>query len=109
MPKPEGLYSIGEMAVACGISINALRFYETKVLIKPAHTDPESGYRYYSRENLHRLRAMRPQVPDEQHSARKRQTRLGQGMHPLHGLYLLLPGRSHRIWEKELWETALSV
>lgn len=58
MPKPEGLYSIGEMAVACGISINALRFYETKVLIKPAHTDPESGYRYYSRENLHRLRAI---------------------------------------------------
>ena len=58
---------------------------------------------------LHRLRAMRPQVPDEQHSARKRQTRLGQGMHPLHGLYLLLPGRSHRIWEKEPRQTALSV
>jgi DNA-binding transcriptional MerR regulator len=25
-------------------------------LIKPAHTDPESGYRYYSRNNLLRLK-----------------------------------------------------
>ncbi|HBC95155.1 MAG TPA: hypothetical protein DCZ10_20245, partial [Pelotomaculum sp.] len=39
-------------------SINALRFYEAKGLLKPAYTDPESGYRYYSRENLHRLRTM---------------------------------------------------
>ena len=50
-------------------------------------------YRFFVKANafqassLHRLRAMRPQVPDEQHSARKRQTRLGQGMHPLHGLW----------------------
>ncbi len=58
MPKPEGLFPIGEIAAACGVSINALRFYETKALIKPAHTDPESGYRYYSRENLLRLRAI---------------------------------------------------
>ncbi|NLE25476.1 MAG: MerR family transcriptional regulator [Clostridiaceae bacterium] len=58
MPKPEGLFSIGEIATACGISINALRFYETKALIKPAHTDPDSGYRYYSRRNMLRLRAV---------------------------------------------------
>lgn len=56
MPKPEGLFSIGEIATTCGVSINALRFYETKALLKPTHTDPESGYRYYSRENLLRLR-----------------------------------------------------
>lgn len=58
MPKPEGLFSIGEIATACGVSINALRFYETKAIMKPAHTDPESGYRYYSRENLFRLRTI---------------------------------------------------
>ncbi len=58
MPKPEGLFSIGEIATACGISINTLRFYETKALIKPARIDPESGYRYYSRKNLLRLRAV---------------------------------------------------
>ncbi|MDD3168424.1 MAG: MerR family transcriptional regulator [Eubacteriales bacterium] len=56
MSKPEGLFSIGEIATACGVSINTLRFYETKALIKPARTDSESGYRYYSRENLLRLR-----------------------------------------------------
>lgn len=58
MPKPEGLFYIREIAAACGVSINALRFYETKGLLKPAYKDPESGYRYYSRENLHRLRTM---------------------------------------------------
>lgn len=58
MPKPEGLFSIGEIATVCGVSINALRFYEAKALIKPAHTDPESGYRYYSRKNLLRLRVI---------------------------------------------------
>lgn len=58
MPKPVGLFPIGWIAAACGISINALRFYETKALIKPAHTDPETGYRYYSRKNLLRLRTI---------------------------------------------------
>jgi len=56
MPKREGLFSIGEIAAACGVSINTLRFYETKALIKPAHTNAESGYRYYSRKNFIRLR-----------------------------------------------------
>lgn len=58
MPKPESLFYIREIAAACGVSINALRFYEAKGLLKPAYTDPKSGYRYYSRENLHRLRTM---------------------------------------------------
>jgi DNA-binding transcriptional MerR regulator len=58
VPKPEGLFSIGEIAAVCGVSIDTLRFYETKALISPAHTDPESGYRYYSRENLLRLRTI---------------------------------------------------
>jgi len=55
MPKPEGLFSIGEIAAVCEMSIDTLRFYETKALISPAHVDSESGYRYYSRENLLRL------------------------------------------------------
>ncbi|MPM43354.1 hypothetical protein SDC9_90027 [bioreactor metagenome] len=56
MPKPEGLFSIGEIAAVCDVSIDTLRFYETKALISPAYTDQETGYRYYSRENLLRLR-----------------------------------------------------
>ncbi|HWP79636.1 MAG TPA: MerR family transcriptional regulator [Candidatus Acidoferrum sp.] len=58
MPKPEGLFPIGEIAATCGLSVNALRFYESKQLARPAYTDPESGYRYYSREDLLRLRAI---------------------------------------------------
>lgn len=53
--KQDGLFSIGEIAVTCGISVNALRFYESKVLLIPAYTDPDSGYRYYSHQNLLRL------------------------------------------------------
>lgn len=58
MTKPICLYPISKIAHACGVSINALRFYETKGLLKPAYTAPDSGYRYYSRENLHRLRTI---------------------------------------------------
>lgn len=58
MSKPEGLFFIREIAVSCGLSINALRFYETKGLVEPAYIDPESGYRYYSRQNLLRLRTV---------------------------------------------------
>jgi DNA-binding transcriptional MerR regulator len=58
MAKPEGLFYIREIAAACGVSINALRFYEAKQLLQPAYRDPDSGYRYYSREDLLRLRAI---------------------------------------------------
>lgn len=58
MSKPAGLFSIGEIATVCSVSVDTLRFYEAKALIKPAHTDTESGYRYYSRENLLRLRTI---------------------------------------------------
>jgi DNA-binding transcriptional MerR regulator len=58
MPKPEGLFSIGEIAAVCGVSIDTLRFYETKALIAPSYVDPESGYRYYCWENLLRLRTI---------------------------------------------------
>ena len=58
MSKPANLFFIGEIAAVCSVSVDTLRFYETKALIKPAHIDTESGYRYYSRENLLRLRAI---------------------------------------------------
>ena len=58
MPKPKGLFSIGEIATVCTVSIDTLRFYETKAVINPAWIDPESGYRYYSRRNLLRLRTI---------------------------------------------------
>lgn len=58
MTKTQSLFPISKIARACGVSINALRFYEAKGLLIPAYTAPDSCYRYYSRENLHRLRAI---------------------------------------------------
>ncbi len=58
MPKPKGLFSIGQIASVCGVSLDTLRFYESKALIQPAHIDMKSGYRYYSLENLFRLRTI---------------------------------------------------
>ena len=49
----------------------------------------------YSEQQMRRLRSMRQSLPDEQHRAQGRQTFLGQGLHPLHGLHLLLPRRGH--------------
>lgn len=46
------LYKIGEISKACNISVKTLRYYEDFGLIKPAHTDIYSGYRYYSEENI---------------------------------------------------------
>lgn len=42
------LLSIGEMARLNRISIPTLRLYDKMGLLKPAHVDPETGYRYYS-------------------------------------------------------------
>ena len=51
-PKSE-LLSIGEMAKLTGAGIQALRYYERKNILKPAYTDPASGYRYYSYEQIY--------------------------------------------------------
>lgn len=44
------MFQIGELAKRCGVSTEALRFYEKNGLIKPA-TRNESGYRLYSDES----------------------------------------------------------
>jgi len=40
------------MSKLTGAGIHALRYYERKNLLKPAYTDPESGYRYYSIDQI---------------------------------------------------------
>jgi MerR family transcriptional activator of bmr gene len=42
------LYSIGQAAKLCDISIQTLRYYDKLNLIKPSETDKLTGYRYYS-------------------------------------------------------------
>lgn len=44
----ENLYSIGEVAKILGISVQSLRYYSNIGLLKPAYTNPETGYRYYA-------------------------------------------------------------
>lgn len=48
----KNLFSIGEMQRMTGVSVSALRFYSEMGLIKPAHVDENTGYRYYSYEHF---------------------------------------------------------
>ncbi|MFF2889817.1 MerR family transcriptional regulator [Paenibacillus sp. NPDC057967] len=48
------MYSIGQLSKKTGISIRALRYYDDLGLLKPAKV-AESGYRYYSNEEIRLL------------------------------------------------------
>lgn len=47
------LYSIGETAKIMGISTQTLRSYTNMDLVRPAVVNPQTGYRYYSYDQLH--------------------------------------------------------
>ena len=44
------LFKIGEVAKLFNISVSTLRYYEKLGLVMPEEVDPDTGYRYYSRE-----------------------------------------------------------
>ncbi len=48
----ENYLSIGEMAKIRGINVQSLRYYEKLGILIPAYINPESGYRYYSLEQI---------------------------------------------------------
>jgi DNA-binding transcriptional MerR regulator len=48
----EDLIPIGEFSAASRLSPKALRLYDENGLLPPARVDPDSGYRYYRREQL---------------------------------------------------------
>lgn len=52
------LLKIGEVADFFQISVKAVRIYEKKGIIEPAYVDPESGYRYYTPDQLHQMAAL---------------------------------------------------
>ena len=52
------LLKIGEVADFFNISVKAVRLYEKKGIIEPKWVDPESGYRYYTPDQLHQLGAL---------------------------------------------------
>jgi len=47
--------SIGEFSKICGVSTKTLRYYDEIGLINPDEINAESGYRYYSIEQLKRM------------------------------------------------------
>jgi len=46
------LLTIGEVANLMCISIHSIRYYERINILKPAFTDPDTGYRFYAFEQL---------------------------------------------------------
>jgi len=53
MSRENELLSIGEVAKLTGVSVQALRYYERKNIIKPIYTNADSGYRYYSPDQIY--------------------------------------------------------
>lgn len=52
------MFRIGEFAQIAQVSPRQLRHYDQLGLLRPSHTDPRSGYRYYSIRQLPRLNAI---------------------------------------------------
>jgi len=55
MKQKKKLLSIGEMAQISGVSIKSLRYYDRINILKPAFTDLDSGYRYYSFDQIYTI------------------------------------------------------
>ncbi|WP_426566611.1 MerR family transcriptional regulator [Angustibacter sp. McL0619] len=61
---PDELLTIGVLARRTGLTTKAIRHYHRVGLLHPAHVDPQTGYRYYTHQQLdiallvHRLRAV---------------------------------------------------
>lgn len=49
------MYGIGTVARLAQVSVRTLRHYDEIGLLRPAEVNPQTGYRYYSAEQLHRL------------------------------------------------------
>ena len=49
------MYRIGEFSKVTRLPVSALRYYSDCGLLPPATTDPDTGYRYYSADQLPRL------------------------------------------------------
>lgn len=56
---PHNHLSIGMFASAAQLSVKALRLYDRLGVLKPAYTDPSSGYRYYTTDQLDSARLIR--------------------------------------------------
>ena len=53
MSRRNNLLSIGDLSKLTGAGIKSLRYYERINVLKPAYVSPESGYRYYTLDQMH--------------------------------------------------------
>src|SRR5258708_9424704 len=49
------MFKISEFSQLSQVSVKTLRYYDQLGLLKPAHADSRTGYRYYTAEQLLRL------------------------------------------------------
>ncbi|HEY8420541.1 MAG TPA: MerR family transcriptional regulator [Thermoclostridium sp.] len=54
----ENLMRIGQIAAFFNVSVKAIRIYEKKGIIVPAKIDPDTGYRYYTADQVQTLAAL---------------------------------------------------
>jgi len=54
----EQFMRIGEIAAFFNVSVKAVRIYEKRGIIKPAKIDNETGYRYYTVDQVQQLNAL---------------------------------------------------
>lgn len=57
--KNESLFQIGEVAKALGVSRRMILNYEEQGLLTPDRKNPDSGFRYYSADNMVHIRLIR--------------------------------------------------
>lgn len=57
--EPQELLQIGQFAQVVQVSQKALRIYDQQGLLRPAYTDPDTGYRYYAPDQLPVARLIR--------------------------------------------------
>lgn len=53
---PDDLLSIGAVARASGLPVSALRYHDAAGVLRPAHVDPVTGYRWYTSAQVHTAR-----------------------------------------------------
>jgi len=54
----EHLLRIGEIAAFFGVSVKAMRVYERMGVLKPVRVDEQTGYRYYTADQVKQLNAL---------------------------------------------------
>ena len=54
----EPLMRIGEIAAFFNVSVKAIRIYEKKGILVPAKIDNDTGYRYYTADQVQTLNAL---------------------------------------------------